>query len=93
MSVPSLPNILESYVPTEPASRIHEQKDIDQFIKTKAFDRIMTFVMLINQSVLKKKISDPCFISPVSNYYYTHVPTYIKYYTSKYNVYLICSIR
>lgn len=63
--IPLLPNIKDTYTPTEPASRIHEQKDIDDFVKTKAFDRIMTFVMLLNQSVLKKKISDTCFISPV----------------------------
>lgn len=66
MAVPLLPNILESYTPKEPVSRIRQQKDVDEFIKTKAFDRIMTFVMLINQSVMKKNISDPCLISPVS---------------------------
>lgn len=65
-SIPVLPNIIGSYSPAEPVQRIHEQKDIDEFIKTKAFDRIMTFVMLLNQSVMQKKISDPCFISPVS---------------------------
>jgi serine/threonine-protein phosphatase 2A activator len=64
-TIPELPNILSTYTPKEPVSRIHEQKDIDEFLKTKAFDRIMTFVMLLNQSVLKKKISDPCIISPV----------------------------
>lgn len=49
----------------EPVSRIHEQKDIDTFYKTEAFDRIMTFVALLNESVHKKKISDPCLISTV----------------------------
>lgn len=66
MAIPLLPNILDSYVPTTPVSRIHQQHDIEVFIKTAAFDRIMTFVMLINQSVMKKKISDPCHVSPVS---------------------------
>jgi serine/threonine-protein phosphatase 2A activator len=64
-SIPVLENILESYSPAEPIQRIHEQRDIDEFMKTKAFDRIMTFVMLLNQSVMQKKISDPCFVSPV----------------------------
>lgn len=65
-SIPVLPNILASYLPAEPVQRIHEQKDINDFVTTQAFDRIMTFVMLLNQSVLQKKISDPCFVSPVS---------------------------
>jgi hypothetical protein len=68
--IPLLPNLINSYTPTEPVSRIHEQKNIDEFIQTKAFDRIMTFVMLLNQSVIKKKISDQCFISPVNNIYH-----------------------
>lgn len=95
MSIPSLPNILASYVPTEPISRIHEQKDIETFIKTKAFDRIMTFVMLINQSALKKKISDPCLISPVSFMPWTHYTTrFIEtlIFESKLNVCLTCWI-
>lgn len=66
-NIPVLPNILDSYLPKEPAQRIHEQKDINEFVTTQAFDRIMTFVMLLNQSVIKKKISDPCPISPVSS--------------------------
>jgi serine/threonine-protein phosphatase 2A activator len=64
-TIPELPNIRSTYTPKEPVSRIQEQKDIDVFLKTKAFDRIMTFIMLLNQSALKKKISDPCAISPV----------------------------
>lgn len=66
-NIPVLPNILDSYLPAEPIQRIHEQKDINEFVTTQAFDRIMTFVMLLNQSVIKKKISDPCPISPVSS--------------------------
>ncbi|CAO3637747.1 unnamed protein product [Mucor hiemalis] len=65
-SIPVLPNILASYLPAEPLQRIHEQKDINDFVTTQAFDCIMTFVMLLNQSVLQKKISDPCFVSPKS---------------------------
>jgi hypothetical protein len=64
-NIPLLPNIIDTYNPTKPVSRIHEQKNIDEFVKTKAFDRIMTFVMLLNQSVAKKKITDPCSVSPV----------------------------
>lgn len=68
MQAEILPNIASTYQPKEPVSRIHEQKDIDVFVKTQAFDRIMRFVMLLNQSVMQKKISDPCHVSPVSNY-------------------------
>lgn len=64
--IPQLPNIRSQYKCTEPLSCIHEQKDIDTFVQTKAFDRIMTFVMLLNKSVMQKKISDACHISPVS---------------------------
>ncbi|KAL7329431.1 Serine/threonine-protein phosphatase 2A activator 1 [Mucor circinelloides] len=63
-NIPQLPNIRSKYTCTEPVSCIHEQKDIDVFIQTKAFDRIMTFVMLLNKSVMQKKISDACHISP-----------------------------
>jgi hypothetical protein len=67
-SIPEYPTILSSYQPKEPISRIHEQKDIDAFVQTQAFDRIMKFVMLLNSSVLQKKISDPCTISAVKFY-------------------------
>lgn len=60
-----LENILETYQPTEPVRRIHEQKDIEIFSKSIAFDRLMTFIALLNESAYKKKISDPCTISPV----------------------------
>lgn len=60
-----LENILETYQPTEPVRRIHEQKDIELFSKSIAFDRLMTFIALLNESAYKKKISDPCTISPV----------------------------
>lgn len=66
--IPQLPNIRAQYVPKEPVSRIHEQRDIETFMKSEAFDRIMTFVMLLNKSVMQKKISDACYISPVSLY-------------------------
>ncbi|KAI8642085.1 hypothetical protein BD408DRAFT_367126 [Parasitella parasitica] len=61
--IPQLPNIRPLYTSKEPVSCIHEQKDIDTFIKSRAFDRIMTFVMLLNKSVMQKKISDACHIS------------------------------
>ncbi|KAI9486665.1 MAG: hypothetical protein EXX96DRAFT_50337 [Benjaminiella poitrasii] len=62
--LPQLPYIRENYASKELASCIHNQKDIDNFVNTKAFQRIMTFVMLLNESVMKKKKSDPCHISP-----------------------------
>jgi serine/threonine-protein phosphatase 2A activator len=62
--IPSLPNIYESYQAVEPIRRIHEQKDIEIFSRSQAFDRIMTFIALLNESVHKKLISDPCRISP-----------------------------
>ncbi|EIE92140.1 hypothetical protein RO3G_16851 [Rhizopus delemar RA 99-880] len=62
--IPSLPNIYESYQAVEPIRRIHEQKDIEIFSRSQAFDRIMTFIALLNESVHKKQISDPCLISP-----------------------------
>ncbi|KAI9265920.1 hypothetical protein BY458DRAFT_513035 [Sporodiniella umbellata] len=58
-----LPNINESYLPKEPISCIKEQKDIPLFYESEAFDRIMTFVALLNESVCQKKISDPCLVS------------------------------
>ncbi|KAL9553534.1 hypothetical protein MBANPS3_003236 [Mucor bainieri] len=64
--IPQLPNIRSQYTCKEPVSCIHEQTDIDVFVQTKAFDRIMTFVMLLNKSVMQKKISDTCHISPVN---------------------------
>ncbi|KAI8878160.1 Phosphotyrosyl phosphatase activator [Backusella circina FSU 941] len=61
---PKLPNISNEYTPLEPQHRISEQRNIDTFIKSKGFDRIMTFVLLLNDSVHQKKISDECLISP-----------------------------
>ncbi|KAI8973549.1 hypothetical protein BDF20DRAFT_883010 [Mycotypha africana] len=58
-----LPNISTDYKPKSPVKCIHEQQDIDVFLKTKAFDRIMTFVLLLNETAMKKKISEPCHIS------------------------------
>lgn len=66
--IPQLPNIKAKYTPKEPVSCIHEQRDIDTFMKSEAFNRIMTFVMLLNKSVMQKKISDACYTSPVSLY-------------------------
>ncbi|KAI7901716.1 uncharacterized protein BX663DRAFT_513794 [Cokeromyces recurvatus] len=59
-----LENIQENYTPKELVSCIHNQRDIEKFVNTKAFQRIMTFVVLLNESVMKKKVSDPCQISP-----------------------------
>lgn len=79
-TIPELPNIISTYTPKVPVSRIHEQKDIDPFLKTKAFDRIMTFVMLLNQSAIKKKISDPCVVSPVMLKHLSIDPLFILYF-------------
>ncbi|OBZ86769.1 Serine/threonine-protein phosphatase 2A activator [Choanephora cucurbitarum] len=58
-----LPNISQDYQPQEPIACIQTQRDIDRFVQTKAFERIMTFVALLNDSVMGSKVSDPCFIS------------------------------
>ncbi|KAI8364006.1 hypothetical protein EDC96DRAFT_444516 [Choanephora cucurbitarum] len=58
-----LPNISQDYQPQEPIACIQTQSDIDRFVQTKAFERIMTFVALLNDSVMGSKVSDPCFIS------------------------------
>ncbi|KAI9029909.1 hypothetical protein CLU79DRAFT_733109 [Phycomyces nitens] len=58
-----LPFLLDDYVRTSPEKRIRSQSDIDSFLKSKAFSRIMTFVSLLDESVSRKKISDPCEVS------------------------------
>ncbi|KAI8989282.1 hypothetical protein BDB01DRAFT_532272 [Pilobolus umbonatus] len=63
---PKIPNIINQYVPTEPTQRIHTQEDISAFEQSTAFDRIVTFVIVMNKSVYKKKISDDCFISTLT---------------------------
>ncbi|KAG2226930.1 hypothetical protein INT45_010209 [Circinella minor] len=56
-------SLLSTYIPTIPQKCIFKQSDIDIFTRSKAFERLMTFVGLLNTSVTKKKISDPCPIS------------------------------
>ncbi|KAL0075531.1 hypothetical protein J3Q64DRAFT_1775484 [Phycomyces blakesleeanus] len=58
-----LPFLLDDYVPTQPKKVIHTQADIEPFLHSKAFSRIMTFVFLLNGNVTKKKNSDPCEVS------------------------------
>lgn len=55
-----------NYAPQLPTKHIFNQNDVDRFVKTAAYARLITFIDLFNQSVLGKKISDPCPMSPVS---------------------------
>ena len=59
-------SLLSTYTPTIPQKCIFKQSDIDIFTRSKAFERLMTFIGLLNTSVTQKKISDPCRISEVS---------------------------
>lgn len=61
----SLPNLAASYKYIQPQKCIHTASDIDRFLKTKAFARIMTFTVLLNTSVTQKKVSDACHVSEV----------------------------
>ncbi|KAI7879498.1 Phosphotyrosyl phosphatase activator [Lichtheimia hyalospora FSU 10163] len=58
-----LPNLSSTYTPTIPTKCIHTQVDIDRFIKTKAFSRLLTFVILLNASVTQKPNSYACHVS------------------------------
>ncbi|CAO3614601.1 unnamed protein product [Cunninghamella blakesleeana] len=53
-----LPNLLTSYQYEEPKKCIHTQQDITLFTNSPAFERIMVFVLLLNESVKQKKVSD-----------------------------------
>lgn len=57
---------LSSYTPKEPQKCIHTQPDIDKFTRSAAYRRLLTFIHLLNSSVIQKKISDPCHVSPVN---------------------------
>ncbi|KAI8366890.1 hypothetical protein BD560DRAFT_149838 [Blakeslea trispora] len=61
--IPPLPNISSTYQPQQPIAKIHTQQDIDQFVESEAFKRLMTFVALLNQSVTGKKVSDDVLVS------------------------------
>ncbi|KAI8341741.1 hypothetical protein BC941DRAFT_335073, partial [Chlamydoabsidia padenii] len=60
----SLPSLSSSYIPGTPVKCIHNQKDIDTFTNSMAFERLITFVILLNQSVRGKKVSDIQTVSP-----------------------------
>ncbi|KAI9316221.1 hypothetical protein BX666DRAFT_2019389 [Dichotomocladium elegans] len=55
-----LPTLLATYTPTVPRKCIHTQADIQPFADSKAFSRLLTFLIILNESVRKKKISHPC---------------------------------
>ncbi|KAG0173205.1 hypothetical protein DFQ28_001240 [Apophysomyces sp. BC1034] len=59
-----LPQLLPTYTLEEPKKCIHTQVDIDPFTRSKAFARLLTFIVLLNDSVSKKTISDACHVSP-----------------------------
>ena len=63
-----LPGLASTYTPVIPTKCIHTQVDIDRFTKTKAFSRLLTFVILLNASVTQKPNSYACHVSEVSVY-------------------------
>ncbi|SAM09616.1 hypothetical protein [Absidia glauca] len=63
-SLPRLPSLSSTYVPGTPAKCIHNQNDINTFTHSVAFERLLTFVMVLNQSVRGTKVSDIKAVSP-----------------------------
>ncbi|KAI8089396.1 uncharacterized protein BX664DRAFT_280307 [Halteromyces radiatus] len=60
----TLPSLSSTYTSVIPVKCIYKQQDIDTFTQSLAFDRLLTFIMLLNQSVLGKKVSDIQSVSP-----------------------------
>ncbi|KAI8070013.1 hypothetical protein BC940DRAFT_325716 [Gongronella butleri] len=52
-----LPRLLSTYCPSTPTKRIRSEPDITTFMRSLAYDRLMTFILLLNQSALDKPIS------------------------------------
>lgn len=63
-SLPRLPSLSSTYTPGTPVKCIVSQKDINTFTHSVAFERLLTFVMVLNQSVRGKKVSDIKAVSP-----------------------------
>ncbi|ORX46970.1 Phosphotyrosyl phosphatase activator [Hesseltinella vesiculosa] len=51
------PSLRSNYTPTAPRKCIREQKDIETFVRSPAYERIMTFILMLNQSVMDKPLS------------------------------------
>ncbi|CAG8796103.1 14850_t:CDS:2, partial [Cetraspora pellucida] len=47
----------------EPKKQINDQQDINKLVTSEAYIRLTRFIELLNESVVNKKISDPCFVS------------------------------
>ncbi|CAG8634311.1 14715_t:CDS:2, partial [Racocetra fulgida] len=47
----------------EPKKQITDQRDINKLVTSEAYVRLTRFLELLNESVVNKKISDPCFVS------------------------------
>lgn len=62
-------NITDSleYECVEPTKKINDQADVNEWVNTEAFLRLMKFIELSNESVINRKISDPCLVSEVND--------------------------
>ncbi|CAG8481637.1 5793_t:CDS:2 [Paraglomus brasilianum] len=62
-SIFSSPLPLTDHNFVEPRKMIRQHSDIDVWVESKAFARFLMFIKLLNESILNKKISDPCTVS------------------------------
>jgi serine/threonine-protein phosphatase 2A activator len=51
----------------EPIKKINDQADVNEWVNSEAFLRLMRFIELSNESVINRKVSDPCHVSEVNN--------------------------
>ncbi|RUS15235.1 hypothetical protein BC938DRAFT_477045 [Jimgerdemannia flammicorona] len=58
-----LPLLADDHVFQPAVKRILSDADIQTWLDTEAFSRIMIFIENLNRSVVDKKISDPCHVS------------------------------
>ena len=65
----NLPDVIKSsdHKFIEPIKEINDQANVNEWLETKAFYRLMRFIELTNESVVNRKISDSCHVSEVSN--------------------------
>ncbi len=49
----------------EPIKRINNQDDVNEWIKSGAFSRLMRFIEVLNESVINRKNSETCHVSEV----------------------------
>ncbi|KAI7865650.1 hypothetical protein BDF14DRAFT_1729888 [Spinellus fusiger] len=55
--------VLTAYVPTPVQKCISKQEDVEVFVQSKAFSRLMTFIDVLNTSVVSTPNSSPCHVS------------------------------